>query len=155
PQVIALLQVTNVVDQPTSRVTPLTLHTTQKHNRVVIRSASSSYAGFHCDFQQPVRLRIFALSSFLRPVHPSAVPCESKPWTHPWSLSSTMSLATLNDIFYSVVERGSDRVMLQRQAIQWVPISAQELYRSVTGVARALRNWGIRRGDRVAVLSEN
>jgi long-chain acyl-CoA synthetase len=66
-----------------------------------------------------------------------------------------MSLATVNDIFYAVVERGSDRVMLQRQAIQWLPISAQELYRNVSGTARALQSWGITRGDRVAILSEN
>ncbi|HZP02369.1 MAG TPA: AMP-binding protein, partial [Terriglobia bacterium] len=66
-----------------------------------------------------------------------------------------MSLATLNDIFYTLVERGSDRVMLQRQAIQWVPISARELYRNVSGVARALQSWGVTRGDRIAILSEN
>jgi long-chain acyl-CoA synthetase len=66
-----------------------------------------------------------------------------------------MSVATLNDIFYTVVERDSERVMLQRQAIEWLPISAQELYRNVTGVARALQTWGITRGDRVAILSEN
>lgn len=66
-----------------------------------------------------------------------------------------MSLRTLNDIFFSVVDRKHDRVMLHRHAIQWVPISSQELYRSVAGVARALRQWGIGKGDRVAILSEN
>jgi long-chain acyl-CoA synthetase len=62
---------------------------------------------------------------------------------------------TLNDIFYAVVERNSDRVMLHRQPIQWLPISARELYRNVTGVAKALLSWGIARGDRVAILAEN
>jgi long-chain acyl-CoA synthetase len=66
-----------------------------------------------------------------------------------------MSLRTLNDIFFAVVDRKHDRVMLHRHAIQWVPISSQELYRSVAGVARALRQWGIGKGDRVAILSEN
>ena len=66
-----------------------------------------------------------------------------------------MSLATLNDIFYAIVERNRERVMLHRQAIQWVAISSQELYRDVAGVARALATWGISRGDRVAILSEN
>src|SRR5215467_5114569 len=66
-----------------------------------------------------------------------------------------MSLATLNDIFYSIVDRGSERVMLHRHPIEWVPISSRELYRDVTGVACAMGSWGISKGDRVAILSEN
>ena len=66
-----------------------------------------------------------------------------------------MSLSTLNDIFFSIVERNHERVMLHRQAIQWVPISSQEFYRNVAGVARAMMSWGLFKGDRVAILSEN
>jgi long-chain acyl-CoA synthetase len=66
-----------------------------------------------------------------------------------------MSLSTLNDIFYSIVERNHDRVMQHRQSIQWVPISSRELYQDVAGVARALAGWGLAKGDRVAILSEN
>ena len=66
-----------------------------------------------------------------------------------------MSLATLNDIFYAVVERNRERVMMHRPAIQWVPISSQEFYRNVAGVAHALASWGLVKGDRVAILSEN
>ena len=66
-----------------------------------------------------------------------------------------MSIATVNDIFFAIVDRAHDRVMMHRQAIQWVPISSPELYRSVAGVARALERWGIGKGDRVAILSEN
>jgi long-chain acyl-CoA synthetase len=66
-----------------------------------------------------------------------------------------MSIATLNEIFYAIVDRDSARVMLQRQAIQWVPLSSRELYRNVAGVAHALANWEITKGDRVAILSEN
>jgi long-chain acyl-CoA synthetase len=62
---------------------------------------------------------------------------------------------TLNDIFFAIVERDQNRVVMHRQAIEWVPISAQEFYRDVAGVARALREWGVSRGDRVAILSEN
>jgi len=46
-------------------------------------------------------------------------------------------------------------VMMHREAIEWVSISAEELYRNVVGVARALEGWGIGKGDRVAILSEN
>jgi long-subunit acyl-CoA synthetase (AMP-forming) len=64
-----------------------------------------------------------------------------------------MSLTTLNDIFFSIVESGRERVMLHRQPIEWVPISATELYRNVAGVARTLTSWGIYKGHRVAILS--
>jgi long-chain acyl-CoA synthetase len=64
-------------------------------------------------------------------------------------------LSTVNDVFFSIVERGLSRVMMHRLAIDWVAISSQELYRNVLGIARALESWGIEKGDRVAILSEN
>ncbi len=66
-----------------------------------------------------------------------------------------MGIQTLNDILLAVCGSGRDRVMLQRQVLGWVPISASELYRNVVGVARDLQSWGIGPGDRVAILSEN
>jgi len=66
-----------------------------------------------------------------------------------------MDLQTLNDILLAVCQNHRDRVMMQRQIQGWVPISSTELYRSVVGVARALESWGIHKGDRVAILSEN
>ncbi|HEY6120484.1 MAG TPA: AMP-binding protein, partial [Pyrinomonadaceae bacterium] len=66
-----------------------------------------------------------------------------------------MKIATVNDIFFAIVDRTRERVMMHRQAIEWVPISSQELYRNVAGVSRALERWGIGKGDRVAILSEN
>ncbi|HLX85546.1 MAG TPA: long-chain fatty acid--CoA ligase [Terriglobales bacterium] len=66
-----------------------------------------------------------------------------------------MGLQTLNDILLAVSASGRERVMLQRQAAGWVPISAPTVYRSVVGVARALESWGVQKGDRVAILSEN
>ena len=66
-----------------------------------------------------------------------------------------MSVKTLNDIFYAIVERNRERVMMHRQAIQWVPISSRELYRDVGGVVRSLSAWGLGKGDRIAILSEN
>jgi long-chain acyl-CoA synthetase len=66
-----------------------------------------------------------------------------------------MSLETLNDIFFAVVDRNERVVMMHRRAIQWISVSSFKFYQNVVGVARALRDWGIRKGDRVAIVSEN
>jgi long-chain acyl-CoA synthetase len=66
-----------------------------------------------------------------------------------------MSLQTLNDILLAICKKRRNRVMLQKGALGWVPISSAEIYRSVVGLARALESWGVRKGDRVAILSEN
>jgi long-chain acyl-CoA synthetase len=66
-----------------------------------------------------------------------------------------MGVRTVNEIFYQVVDRHSDRVMLYKQTVKWIPISSRELYRDAVGVAHALAGWGIAKGDRVAILSEN
>jgi long-chain acyl-CoA synthetase len=66
-----------------------------------------------------------------------------------------MSLSTLNDIFFAAAERNLDRLMLYRKEGAWTPISSSDFRRNVAGTAHALRDWGIKKGDRVAILSEN
>src|ERR1700722_16053074 len=66
-----------------------------------------------------------------------------------------MSLATLNDVFFAATEHNLDRAMLYREAGKWLPISSSNLRRNVAGTARALTDWGVRKGDRIAILSEN
>ena len=66
-----------------------------------------------------------------------------------------MSIATLNDFFFAAVARNLDRIMLYRENAKWLPISSREFGRRVARMARVLDSWGIRRGDRVAILSEN
>jgi long-chain acyl-CoA synthetase len=66
-----------------------------------------------------------------------------------------MPLATLNDIFFAATERNLDRAMLYREAGKWLSISSSDLRRDVAGTLRALQRWGIQKGDRVAILSEN
>ena len=66
-----------------------------------------------------------------------------------------MTLHTLNDILLAVTKSRRERVMLQRGALGWLPISSTEIYRGVVGVARTLESWGVGKGDRVAILSEN
>jgi long-chain acyl-CoA synthetase len=66
-----------------------------------------------------------------------------------------MSLRTLNDVFFAVVEREHPKVMLQRRGEVWVPLSSETIYQRVSASANALRGWGVGRGERVAILSEN
>jgi long-chain acyl-CoA synthetase len=73
----------------------------------------------------------------------------------PLTSHSAMSLNTLNDVFFAVVERQQGKVMLQRVGDEWVPISSDTLRIRTMGVAAALRRSGIGPGDRVAILSEN
>src|SRR5450755_962424 len=66
-----------------------------------------------------------------------------------------MNNKTLNDIFFSVVDRNIKNIMLTRVSGEWTPISAAHLQAQVYATARQLRAWGIGKGDRVAILSEN
>jgi long-chain acyl-CoA synthetase len=70
-----------------------------------------------------------------------------------------MSIATLNDIFFAAVERNLDRIMLyrdtQNNAPQWQAITSRQFGQRVARTARTLHAWGIRPGDRIAILSEN
>jgi long-chain acyl-CoA synthetase len=66
-----------------------------------------------------------------------------------------MNLRTLNDVFFTLVKRNSDRVMLTREGDTWRAISAGQLQSWVYATARQLQSWGIHKGDRVVILSEN
>ncbi len=66
-----------------------------------------------------------------------------------------MSIRTLNEIFFTVVDRNNDRVMLTRENEVWQPISSAQLRSWVYSAARQLQAWGINKGDRVVILSEN
>src|SRR5215831_729080 len=66
-----------------------------------------------------------------------------------------MSIATLNDIFFAVIDRNLEKVMVYREAGKWLPISSSQFGEKVARSAHTLFSWGIRSGDRVAILSEN
>ena len=70
-------------------------------------------------------------------------------------MNAALKPRTLADIFFRVVERNQSRVMLFERGSEWHAISSSELYRRVMGVVQQLRQLGIERGDRVAILSEN
>ncbi len=66
-----------------------------------------------------------------------------------------MKLRTVNDVFFTLIERNSDRVMLTREGAGWQTISAKQLRSWVYATARQLQAWGIKKGDRIILLSEN
>lgn len=68
----------------------------------------------------------------------------------------TFDLKTLNDVFFRACSAGDQRVMQWRDAAgKWQPITGGQLYQRVCAFAAALSAWGIAKGDRVALLSEN
>ena len=69
--------------------------------------------------------------------------------------SRLIPLRTLCDVFFVATNRELPRAMSYKKDGRWVDISTRELYASVVTVARALESWGIGKGDRVAILSEN
>ena len=66
-----------------------------------------------------------------------------------------MEINTLNEVYFAVVGRDLDRVMMVRREGVWAPVSAAQLRLWVLSMARQLQAWGINKGDRVVVLSEN
>lgn len=63
---------------------------------------------------------------------------------------------TVNDVFLLVSGRG-DQLAMQAQTAtgEWVPISSKGIYGRVRALAEVLQSWGVMKGDRVALLSEN
>lgn len=65
-------------------------------------------------------------------------------------------LMTLNDVLVKATGRGDQAVMMWQDADGcWKPISSIALYGRVRALADVLKGWGIGKGDRVAILSEN
>jgi long-chain acyl-CoA synthetase len=66
-----------------------------------------------------------------------------------------MAIRTLVDVFFTVVDRNSDCIFMHKQSANWVSVGSRQLYREVISTARALQSWGMQKGDRAAILSEN
>src|SRR5581483_4649961 len=66
-----------------------------------------------------------------------------------------MGLQTLNDIFFSIVDRENSHVMRRRAGETWESISSQQIYQQALGISKAMAAWGVSSGDRLAILSEN
>lgn len=64
-------------------------------------------------------------------------------------------LKTMNDVLVHATGRGAREVMFWQDGSSWKPITSDELYGRVRAFAAVLQRWGIAKGDRVAILSEN
>jgi long-chain acyl-CoA synthetase len=69
---------------------------------------------------------------------------------------SGTDVRTVNEVFARATGRGSHPLFLRQDAAgAWQPISSGEVYGMVRALAEVLQGWGVAKGDRVALLSEN
>lgn len=71
-------------------------------------------------------------------------------------LQGPAAIQTVNELFLRVAgSNRPDAMLFQDDAGAWQGISSMEVYRRVRALGKALQAWGVDRGDRVALLSEN
>lgn len=66
-----------------------------------------------------------------------------------------MAIETLNELFVHSLGIPRRAAMLAKRGGQWVPVTVEELGESVRNLSTALRSIGVKKDDRVAILSEN
>ena len=66
-----------------------------------------------------------------------------------------LDFRTINDLFEHMSHRGDATVVLTLNRGKWEPITSKQMYGRVRAAVELLRSWGIQRGDRVGILSEN
>src|ERR1700704_159231 len=66
-----------------------------------------------------------------------------------------METRTLVDIFYASIGHDMQQHVTFKRGSEWQIISSRQLYGYVVMLARVLKEWGIQKGDRVAILGEN
>lgn len=66
-----------------------------------------------------------------------------------------METRTLVDIFFASIAHDMQRHVMFKRGAEWQIISSRQLYGYVASLARTLKQWGIQKGDRVAILGEN
>jgi long-chain acyl-CoA synthetase len=65
-------------------------------------------------------------------------------------------ISTINDVFIRIAAAANPRAVLwQDEFSQWHPISSDQMYQRVHALATALLRFGAKKGDRIALISEN
>jgi long-chain acyl-CoA synthetase len=71
-------------------------------------------------------------------------------------ITTTPQIATINDLFLRVASAANPKAVLwQDEAGKWQPISSHQIYQRVRALAMALVRMGAKKGDRIALISEN
>jgi long-chain acyl-CoA synthetase len=71
-------------------------------------------------------------------------------------MTPVSSIVTVNDLFSRVAAAANPRAILwQDEFGQWQPISSDQIYQRVRALGKALLSWGVKKGDRVALVGEN
>ena len=67
-----------------------------------------------------------------------------------------LSITTINDLFFRVASAANPcAVLWQDEFNQWHPLSSDQIYQRVRALATAFLQLGARKGDRIALISEN
>ncbi|HEU5352443.1 MAG TPA: long-chain fatty acid--CoA ligase [Terracidiphilus sp.] len=65
-------------------------------------------------------------------------------------------LSTINDLFFRLAEQeNASAVLWQDEFGHWLPISSEQMYQRVRRLGRTFLEWGAKKGDRIALVSEN
>ena len=65
-------------------------------------------------------------------------------------------LTTINDLFCRISAAANPRAILwQDEFGNWQPLSSDQIYQRVHALAEAFLTWGAKKGDRIALISEN
>lgn len=71
-------------------------------------------------------------------------------------MTAKSTIRTLNDLFLRVAAAENPAMVLwQDRTGQWQPISSDQFYQRVRALGTALLGWGVKKGDRVALIGEN
>ena len=71
-------------------------------------------------------------------------------------MTPTASIQTINDLFCRIAAAANPRAVLwQNESGQWLPLTSDQMYQRVRRLAETFLGWGARKGDRIALISEN
>jgi long-chain acyl-CoA synthetase len=71
-------------------------------------------------------------------------------------MTAKTPISTINELFCRVAAAENPRAMLwQDERGGWQPISSDQIYQRVRRLAETFLAWGVKKGDRVALMSEN
>ena len=72
------------------------------------------------------------------------------------AMTQTAQISTINDLFCRISAAANPRAVLwQDEFGHWQPLSSDQIYQRVRALASAFLGWGVKKGDRIALICEN